>query len=765
MGTIVCPGRDDLTEYLLGVMEGERADAIDVHLAVCPACIARARGLIAEDEFTQAIRAGRPAIEDDVDEWADLIMHGVLLQAEKSTVETSKTPTLTGQPLSPLAAAPPEIDFLEPAQQPDEIGRLADYRILEVIGLGGMGVVFRAEDPRLNRQLAIKVMLPAIAASRAARERFLREARAMASIEHDNIVAIHHVGEDRGLPYFAMPLLRGESLESRLPRTDRFSVAEVLRIGREICAGLGAAHRCSLIHRDIKPDNIWLESAAGRVKILDFGLAREIAGDADLTHAGHVVGTPRYMSPEQASGLTVDHRSDLFSVGCVLYRLAAGTAPFEGDGATAVLDAVVNKNARPLVELRPDAPPALAELVRRLLAKSPTDRPTSAAEVDQELARIESQLAEPPQPGRAPTTPYQGQAAVGSRPHLSRWLAGGLVAAALGLVAWWAAGAIFKIESGEGTLVIKTASDDVAASVAGKKVTIENVQTRQRVRVELDAAGAARRLAPGEYRFLLAVDGLRTETDRFTIAEGEQAEVNVWWEPKLLEVQHQADAPAGKTSANYALAFDGNDDIVEMPSLTYDGKRPITIELRARPASDHSKQQVVLVANYDFAERGDFGIGLFQRGDSYPQPNFVTWALAYAGRNGSSHSLAGPAEAWEVGRTTHLAFVAKGKKYRFFIDGKLWKYSELGDAPAISTKPFSIGGSAVLKGSFHGEIDEVRISRTARYEDDYEPEARFKPDKDTVALYHCDEGRGETLVDSSGNKHDGKIVGAEWVKQ
>jgi serine/threonine protein kinase len=206
-----------------------------------------------------------------------------------------------------------------------------------------MGVVFRAEDPRLKRQVALKVMKPSIAASRAAKDRFLREAQFTAAIEHDHIVHIYQVGEDHGVPFIAMPFLKGESLKTRLEREGRLQQPEVVRIGKEVAAGLAAAHERGLIHRDIKPDNIWIEEKTGRAKILDFGLVRSISDDTELTQSGMVLGTPKYMAPEQAQGYAVDHRCDLFSLGSVLYHLATGKPAFEGNNLTATLMAVVHQ--------------------------------------------------------------------------------------------------------------------------------------------------------------------------------------------------------------------------------------------------------------------------------------------------------------------------------------------------------------------------------------------------------------------------------------
>jgi hypothetical protein len=264
-----------------------------------------------------------------------------------------------------------------------------------------MGVVFEAEDQHLQRHVALKVMLPDTAASEAGRERFLREAQCAASLDHDHIVAVHQVGEEGGVPYLVMPLLRGRTLEDWTRSQPRPSLADVLRIGREIASGLAAAHERGLIHRDIKPANVWLESKEGsspafRVKILDFGLARAASGENQLTRSGVVVGTPAYMAPEQGRGEPTDRRSDLFSLGCILYRLATRRPPFAGTDFVSTLLEIATKNPEPPARIDPSIPLGLSELVMRLLEKMPENRPASAKEVADALARMEAGL--PPSP-------------------------------------------------------------------------------------------------------------------------------------------------------------------------------------------------------------------------------------------------------------------------------------------------------------------------------------------------------------------------------
>jgi len=279
-------------------------------------------------------------------------------------------------------------DFLAPPQSADELGRLGKFRVLAVLGRGGMGVVFRAHDPHLDRIVALKAMLPSLASSPSAKERFFREAKAAAALKHANIVTIHDVGEDRGAPFLAMEFLEGESLDDRVKRAAPFPAADVARIGKAIAAGLAAAHQKGLIHRDMKPGNIWLEGDDGQVKLLDFGLARAMAEQTNLTQSGAIVGTPAYMAPEQATGKKVDHRCDLFSLGCVLYRMCTGEMAFKGPDTIAIIASLGLENPPPPSSLNPRIPARLEKLVMKLLAKKPDDRPASAQAVATELQAI-----------------------------------------------------------------------------------------------------------------------------------------------------------------------------------------------------------------------------------------------------------------------------------------------------------------------------------------------------------------------------------------
>ncbi len=443
------------------------------------------------------------------------------------------------------------IDFLAPPQADDEMGRLGGFRILKVLGHGGMGVVFQGEDPKLGRKVAIKAMLPHLADSKTSQQRFLREARAAAALEHDHIVAIHHVGEDRGAPFIVMPFLKGEPLDVRLQREGRLPVAEVLRIGREIAAGLGVAHAAGLIHRDIKPANVWLEEPHGRVKILDFGLARASVGDSGLTQQGAIIGTPAYMAPEQASGEAVDGRCDLFSLGCVLYRMATGQAAFKGKDTVSTLMSVAIDNPPPPVQLRPEVPEALSDLVMQLLAKKPEERTQSAQAVVDALRQIEgdaTQVLATPGAGsgqgnvastkrEAARTSMRRQ---GSKRSRLPWLIGGSVAGVCVLVA----ALVLLWPTPKGTVRIE--SDDPNVEIVFDK-TGPTIKGADKEPISLRA---------GEHGVLIKRGDFTFEADKFLLKKGEAVVLRLELLQGKVEIVQDGQVVA---SRDVSLPFDPTD--------------------------------------------------------------------------------------------------------------------------------------------------------------------------------------------------------------
>jgi hypothetical protein len=286
------------------------------------------------------------------------------------------------------------LGFLAPSDWPDSMGRLGCYEVKGVIGRGGMGVVLKAFDPALSRNVAIKVLSASLATCGAARRRFLREAKAAAAVAHEHVVSVFAVVETAGLPFLVMEYVPGGSLQDRLDKQGPLALAEILRIGMQTAAGLAAAHAQGLVHRDVKPANILMEPGIERVKLTDFGLARA-AADASMTRSGLIAGTPHYMAPEQARGEVTDHRADLFSLGSTIYTMCTGHPPFRADAPLAVLRRVSDDEPRPIREINPEIPGWLEAIVTRLHSKDPAGRFSSASELAGLLGRCLAHVQQP----------------------------------------------------------------------------------------------------------------------------------------------------------------------------------------------------------------------------------------------------------------------------------------------------------------------------------------------------------------------------------
>lgn len=468
-----CPTRADLAAFVLGRVPPPGSDEMAQHIEGCPACVAALADLRTPDTLVESLQG--TSVSDPPDPRVADLMDRLCRLARAPGDQTAAPPDSWSvppvpapvpalafsaddtSPSGPPSAADEPLDFLAPPQGPDEIGRLGPYRVLKVLGRGGMGVVFLAEDPQLKRAIALKTMRPSVAARPGHRQRFLREAQAAARLESDFIVPIFQVGEDRGVPFLAMPFLKGFSLEDRLKAGGSVPVGEAVRLATQAARGLAAAHAAGLVHRDVKPANLWVEpEGGGRVKVLDFGLAH-MGEDQSLTQSGSIMGTPSYMSPEQARGEKVDGRADLFSLGCVLYRMLTGTLPFRGTDAMSTLLALAMHEPPAPHTINPEVPPALSDLVMRLLAKDPAKRPATADDLIRELRKAEGDLArtlvevviEPPA-GRD----FDDPAPATERPKPSRKEPGrGLrIAVAVGLIGVLAAaaGVIIKITRKDG---------------------------------------------------------------------------------------------------------------------------------------------------------------------------------------------------------------------------------------------------------------------------------------------------------------------------
>ena len=402
--------RQRLQKLLDGELPDSAQTEVAAHVETCDACRFQLESIAADQALWQEMQS---ALSDD--------NGGLAISSKESDrAESASIP----------------LDFLSPSDNPAMLGRIGEFEILELIGCGGMGIVLKGYDHELNRYVAVKVLHPHCATSAAARRRFAREAQAAAAVVHQHVVAIHAVGVSHHPPYLVMPFVPGESLQQRLTRQGPLDVVDVLRIGQQVAEGLAAAHAQGLVHRDIKPGNILLERNVDRVLLTDFGLARA-ADDASLTQSGVIAGTPQFMSPEQARGESVDHRTDLFSLGTVLYNLLAGHPPFRAETAMGVLRRVCEDTPRPLREHNPTVPAWLEAFISKLHAKQSSDRFDSAAQVSDLLRRC---LAHVQQPTLVPL-PQDVARLVRRQTQLSaamRWKWAVALVASVALVAiWW----------------------------------------------------------------------------------------------------------------------------------------------------------------------------------------------------------------------------------------------------------------------------------------------------------------------------------------
>ena len=392
MAVRVSPCNPDRLKQLLDeqLSDGEQL-AVAEHLEDCDACRSALETLAAGHEWWDEASSLLNTKLDTAEKW----------NAEtSSSLDDSQEVDFIVSPLSTVESSVGNVplDFLEPSDSPMMLGMLGDYDIIEPIGCGGMGVVLKGYDSKLNRFVAVKVLAPHYATSAAARKRFAREAKAAAAVVHPHVLAIHSVDSTGRLPFLVMPFVDGESLQERVRRNGQLGTKEVLRIGIQAARGLQAAHEQGLVHRDIKPGNILLERDVERAMLTDFGLARAV-DDASMTRSGVIAGTPQFMSPEQARGEAVDHRSDLFSLGSVLYTMCAGRPPFRAETTMGLLRRIIDVDPRPLPEVNADIPLWLSAIVDKLHSKNADDRFDSAGEL---ADLLEGCLAHVQQPTKTP---------------------------------------------------------------------------------------------------------------------------------------------------------------------------------------------------------------------------------------------------------------------------------------------------------------------------------------------------------------------------
>jgi len=454
-----------------------------------------------------------------------------------------------------------EFYFLSPSSRPDSLGRLGHYEILEVLGKGGFGIVFRAFDETLERIVAVKVLAPQLAACPRARKRFLREAQSSAKVRHENVVHVYSV-EEQPLPFIVMEFIPGETLKQKVSRQGPLGTREVLLIGSQIAEGLAAAHAQGLIHRDIKPGNILIDDARyPLIKITDFGLARA-ADDASLSHSKILAGTPMYMSPEQANGGPLDHRADLFSLGSVLYTLCTGKAPFGADNTLAVIKRVAESSPSPIQEIVPGVPQWLCEIISRLHAKKPENRIGTAKEVA-DLLRHGLGANESPEnnglvSGNGPlatmpaTREKQTVRGLGFASFWPRTLVAGISLILLLLFGLGFSeasgvtdlrGTIIRLFSPVGTLVVEIDDPGVSVKLDGSEIVITGAGHREI------------RLKPGSYTVEASKNGQVLKRELVSVAQNGRQVVRISQEPTAESPPVFKDPD--RRAAEYALSVGG----------------------------------------------------------------------------------------------------------------------------------------------------------------------------------------------------------------
>lgn len=379
-----CPPRQMLAQFLAGMLNADDAGRIERHLSTCSNCVDACTSLNPNDEISSVL----PSLarqSDSLESLPPQLLNRLISMTGTARLSSASTISEAGDNDCDCEVE----QFLGALPSDDDGCRiLGGYRIDGVLGVGGMGIVLDGRDQKLGREVAIKVIRPSVALRQVSLTRFLREGRLAASLDHPNIVRVLHVDEDGGVPFLVMEKIEGESLKSCLAVRQTLSVEDVLATGRQIAAGLAAAHDRGMCHRDIKPENILLDEDGGQARLVDFGLARVIDENMHLTGSGTMLGTPCYLSPEQVDGHRVDHRSDLFSLGSVLFEMVTGVSPFRRSTLLATVAALASDTPDPSHEINPDVPLELSALICRLLKRNPDERIQSAAELETLLKAI-----------------------------------------------------------------------------------------------------------------------------------------------------------------------------------------------------------------------------------------------------------------------------------------------------------------------------------------------------------------------------------------
>jgi tRNA A-37 threonylcarbamoyl transferase component Bud32 len=827
------PSKEELSGFLLGQLAPDTCEAVAEHIEQCPPCqqtiqtleshedtlaeLLRRPSPVQDDERSQEVVEKIAAIVDRTNDGLSITSADVSQAADKPL--TSITQAKTNIPpreaferalkasgvldddewqrlLADVPAIAKAVDAAELGRALVQHGtltkfqatllyqgktglRMGEYIVLDQIGAGGMGQVFKARHRRMDRVVALKVLAKSAMKDVEAVKRFQREVKAAAKLNHPNIVTAHDAGDQDGVHFLVMEFVAGQDLSQLVKQHGPLPIDKVVSFMLQAARGLAFAHSKGVVHRDIKPANLLLD-AEGTVKILDMGLARLDGDNANLaaldglTQSGQVMGTVDYMAPEQAFDTrTADAKADVYSLGCTLHRLITGRNAFDGETLVQKILAHCEQPIPALESPHGSVPAAFEAIYRRMMAKKPEVRPTMA-EVATELESIHKaatvgRAAERSTPNIV-VTPHKAATAGrgvrgsdrGRRPPL-KYLAAAAGAAALLFFGVW--------------LIIRDKDGKTVAEVDAAPGTKVHVPAGGSVEVATQPATPKSSAPP------------TVTTPSTPATQGATTTPNILKTSVASGSPTTSAAPSVAPSADYALRF-AHGASVEVPTLSdaIDPAGTLTVECWLTPGYYLHNQPEV--AGSPLVKRdgevpclgahggpfyvcinnsGNFDFRLFTneiltggRGGVGDTP----LALAKPGEQGSKFTYIGGGYNVAKQQPIHLACVRSQAKAQFYVAGKLHSSKDL---PLItlakSKEPFRIGGKVNYEDRwFHGVINEVRVSKTVRYDKDFTPPTRFDPDQNTTALYHFDEATGDVLHDASGNNHHGKIVGAKWVR-
>ena len=508
----LCPDPQYLQKFVSGTLPVPEIEACHEHLSQCDPCVETIESMKVDDTFTGI---ARQALQNHWNESSeDQIVVDQMIEQASAWKRDANSQLVEGSGSINLDRCAEVHRLLAEPEHPEDLGSLAQYRIQQLLGSGSTGVVYLALDTRLDRPVVLKVLRPSL--GEPARKRFIAEGRATAKLNHRNIVTIYEVGSDGPLSYLAMQWLPGQTLDEKLQKEETLSIPETRKLAGQIASGLAAAHEQDLIHRDIKPANIWIPDGESEAKILDFGLVRIADEDPQLTCTGMIAGTPCFMSPEQSRGDQIDKRSDLFSLGCVLYQCLSGRLPFRSDNALATLRSIQQDQPSELRELDPSIDQATSDLVMCLLQKAPGRRPESATTVVNALQSNPGSWTFEFLPEKAAET--KSRKMVGS--GIWKAIAALMFCVTIGVSAFAYGQQIVRVVTNQGEIVIETKVDDVKVEILrdSKRVQIVDLATQQSVVI---ASGSY------EIRPMNQGNSVKVENGNLVLARGEKEIVRV----------------------------------------------------------------------------------------------------------------------------------------------------------------------------------------------------------------------------------------------